>query len=156
MALTSEWCVMSWWLLQATAMASLFTSNAWYPPNWPPPKPSPFKACRPTAMPSNSDSTFGLAPGCHAGWRGGGLQNSHSHLPAGTSRSPTHLKCATVVQPPPSQHMTDLPVPFAHVALIIMHGLAAFIACAAILAGAIGPMFGQVVRWALGIAANTT
>ena len=37
-----------------------------------------------------------------------------------------------------------------------MHGLAAFIACAAILAGAIGPMFGQVVRWALGIATNTT
>ena len=96
MALTSEWCVMSWWLLQATAMASLFTSNAWYPPNWPSPKPSPFKACRPTAMPSNSDSTFGLAPGCHAGWRGGGLQNSHSHLPAGTSRSPTHLKCVCV------------------------------------------------------------
>ena len=48
-----------------------------------------------------------------------------------------------------------LAVPFAHVALIIMHGLAAFIACAAILAGAIGPMFGQVVCWALGIAANT-
>ena len=53
-------------------------------------------------------------------------------------------------------HIARGVVPFAHVALIIMHGLAAFIACAAILAGAIGPMFGQVVRWALGIAANTT